>query len=373
MNKKSRILFVTRPLCPPWDEASKNFAYQLAKNVTKHDITILTCTFLDNMPENITQEKIYTKQTFDSIQKAHLFWFLLRHSGKYDIVHFFFTPTTFNSFFLDKILQKKCKIVQTVATLRRDLYNDHQIKKILFGDVIVSYSNYAKENIKKVGVQAKIERIYPGIDLKHFFPTTKDASLMKKHDIHKSDFVVLWPGEYTRLGATDMIVSALKDLYKDGNNRDIKFIFACRIKNQKDEKKKTVVKQNLLQAGCAGNIIFIDSAFEMNKIYNLSDVVVFPVSNMQGKFDVPLTVIESYACEKSVILTDLQIFSEFSNENISAIIPKDNPRAFAEKILLLKNDPEKRKEIGKNARSFVEKSFTIHSSAESYERLYDEI
>ena len=34
-NTTKKILFVSRPIAPPWDEASKNFAYNLAKEITK--------------------------------------------------------------------------------------------------------------------------------------------------------------------------------------------------------------------------------------------------------------------------------------------------------------------------------------------------
>ena len=56
------ILLATRPLTPPWDEASKNFAYFLAKSI--HDsglrVHILTTpTRLDDMGDHVIQHPIY--------------------------------------------------------------------------------------------------------------------------------------------------------------------------------------------------------------------------------------------------------------------------------------------------------------------------
>jgi hypothetical protein len=65
---KKKILFVTRPIAPPWDEASKNMAYQLAINVAKinQNLEIHLMTkgelkdTLPGLPDNIIQHPIYT-------------------------------------------------------------------------------------------------------------------------------------------------------------------------------------------------------------------------------------------------------------------------------------------------------------------------
>ena len=92
----------------------------------------------------------------------------------------------------------------------------------------------------------------------------------------------------------------------------IKFLFACRIKNDADAKKKELVKRKLKEAGALNSVRFSDTFSDMPKLYNLADIITFPVSNMAGKFDVPLVIIEAYACGKPVILSDLPAFKEFS-------------------------------------------------------------
>ena len=44
-----RILLLTRPICPPWDEGSKNFAYTLAKYAGDFEIHLLTCGKVDDL------------------------------------------------------------------------------------------------------------------------------------------------------------------------------------------------------------------------------------------------------------------------------------------------------------------------------------
>ena len=108
----------------------------------------------------------------------------------------------------------------------------------------------------------------------------------------------------------------------------------------------------------------------MEKMYNLSDIYLFPVQDMKGKFDIPLVVPEAMACEKPVILSDLPILSELNNGKNSVIIPRGDISALKGAILDLYNNPEKRRQIGKEARNFVEERFDIKKIAEIYGKIY---
>jgi glycosyltransferase involved in cell wall biosynthesis len=116
-----------------------------------------------------------------------------------------------------------------------------------------------------------------------------------------------------------------------------------------------------------------DGAYEMPEIYNLCDISIFPVQNMQGKFDVPLAVIEAMACEKSVIISDLPILQEFANKDNSVKIEKGNIENLNVAILDLYNHPEKRIQIGKNARKYVLENFDIKNTAKLYKEIYNKI
>lgn len=38
----SSVLLVTRPIVPPWDEGSKNTAWQIAANARRHEFHLMT-------------------------------------------------------------------------------------------------------------------------------------------------------------------------------------------------------------------------------------------------------------------------------------------------------------------------------------------
>ena len=83
------------------------------------------------------------------------------------------------------------------------------------------------------------------------------------------------------------------------------------------------------QKNILDRVVFTDTFAQMPKLYNLSDIVVFPVQNMHGKFDVPLAAIEAMACAKPLVISNLPILQEFAKPDNSVII---NPTDQAEFI-----------------------------------------
>ena len=372
--KMKKILLITRPICPPWDEASKNFAYTLAKNVKDVEFGVLTYGRVPDLPENTRQHAIYTSASFSYLQKIRLVKNLRKIRKEYDILHYLFTPTKANSFLIKHFLnyKKTARSIQTIATLREDLYKDNEIKNLLFGDLIITYSDYAKEKLNKLGFN-NVKRVYPGIDLNLYSPAPKSRELRNNLNLDDTNFVIAYSGEYTRLGATEDIVNLILQYYKEFHEKNIRFIFACRIKNEKDLRKRKEIIKTFSKKGLLELVRFPKTFNSMEKMYNLSDIYLFPVQDMKGKFDIPLVVPEAMACEKPVILSDLPILSELNNGKNSVIIPRGDISALKDAILDLYNNPEKRKKTGKEARRFAEERFDIKKIAEIYGKIYDKL
>lgn len=376
---QKNILFVTRPLSPPWDEASKNFAYDLACNISNYNVTILVDKYIDDAPKHIIQKKIYSNNHFSLSQKIKLLQYLHKNANNFDIVHLLFTPTKLNSKIMKKILHNRkdtinhtstTSVIQTVATLRDDLYSKEELQNMLFGDVIVTYSKWATNKLNILDF-TNTKQIYPGFNLSKFIPLSKDPELMQKWNIQKENFVITYPGEFSRLGATDLIIDTFLKLWENPDNINIKYLCACRIKNDTDAQKKQDIITRITKAGHIDKISFTDTFSNVNAIYNMSDIIIFPVTDMSGKFDVPLAMIEPYACKKPVIASNLELFKEFSSDKINVIIPKENKDALANAILELEKNSEKRNQLGENAFTFAHETFDIKRIASEYTKIYN--
>lgn len=365
------ILLVTRPITPPWDEGSKNFAYFLAKNIADFKIGLLTKGFLPNLPENIIQKPIYTENNFSFWQKIKLITNLRKLKNEFDILHFLFTPTKQNSFLIKNFIKGKTDrfhTIQTIATLREDLYSEAEIKEMLFGDKLIAYSDYTKNKLAQMGFR-NVERIYPGIDLEIYRSQEKNPDYLKKYLFSPKDFIINFTGEYVRNDAMDTVVQSFIKVSKI--IPEAKLSLPVRIKNKEDAAKKKEVLEIFRKNNLLERVTFHDDGkYEMPDIYNLCDISIFPVKNMSGKFDVPLAVIEAMACEKPVIISNLPILEEFAKEENSVRIEKGDVQKLNAAILDLYRNPEKRILLGKNARKFVEENFDIKNVSEQYKNIY---
>jgi len=373
-----KVLLITRPISPPWDEASKNFAYYLSKNVTDIEFGILTSQFLEDMPANIRQLSIYTSCKFTYIQKIRLVRNLRKIKNDFDILHYIFTPTKQNSFLLKHFINYKKKpevrTIQTIATLREDIFKDSDFKNLLFADLIITYSDYAKNKLNDLGFK-NVKRVYPGIDLDAYNKISKDLDLMKYLDLNHDDFIVIFPGEYSRLGTTDDIVNLIKKYHVEMRKRNIKIIFPGRLKDDKDIKKREAVIKTLKKLNISDvartPLSFNSPTKDMRQAFNTSDLAIFPVRNMNGKFDIPLVIPEAYACECPVILSDLPILKELSNGKNCEIVPIGDIDKLWEKILELYENPDKRRAMGAEAKKFTGDNFDILKISEIYKKIYE--
>ncbi len=374
-----KILLVTRPIAPPWDEASKNFAYYLAKNIPNLEIHLMTKGILPELEKNIVQHPIYTasEKDFTFSQKIRSLFFQWQNRNAFDVAHHFFTPAKLNSFFLKNFLRsKKTKTIQTVATLREDLYSNEEIGKMMFGDLIITYSDYALNKLNSLGFQ-NVKRVYPGIDLEKYRLREKNAELLKKCGLTDQDFIINFTGEYTRLGAIDNVIDSF--IAVSQKIPSARLSLAVRLKNEKDAEKKKEVMEKLENNNLLEKVSFLDSStdygekFDMSDAYNLCDISLFPVQNMRGKFDIPLAVVEAMACAKPVILSDLPILAELGKTGNSVIIKAGDVPNIATAILDLYDHPKKRATIGQAAQKFVAERFDIRKVAAKYEEIYKEL
>ncbi len=371
---RKKVLLATRPLVPPWDEASKNFAYFLGREVKNHDLTLLTTKEpLQDLPETTQQASIFSSGHFDILAKISLFRYLRKVRNSFDVTHYLFTPTKQNTGLIQKLaFPKKGKTLQTVATLRQDLYSEEELRSLLFADQLVVYTDRTKDSLNTLGFE-NVTRIYPGIDLDKYQPTGKNLDFVRSLGFDESHFLVMYPGEYTRLGATDMLVECLITFFQNNPETNIRFVFANRVKNEADRIKKDEVIAKMKLAQVSQYIAYSDTVPDMPSLYNSADVIAFPVVDLKGKFDVPLIIVEAYACGTPVILSDLPQFSEFSNPDICVTIKAGSGTAFAESMAYLKDNPSECERLGQNARRYVKDHFDLKNTACQYEEIYSQL
>jgi mannosyltransferase len=365
-----KVLLVSRSLTPPWDEASKNFARVLALRNQASEMTVLTDSVSDEFPARVVQLPIYSKPTLDWGQRLRLLT-LRRVRNRYDIIHYLFTPTILNSTLFRRFLSsRRARSIQTIASLNGKEYTAKEFARLIFADQVITYSDYSKRRIEAASTVA-VETISPGIDLENFARRPPDAAFASSLGIDAGDLVAMYPGEYVRLGATDTLVAVLPKLIAAVPN--LLLVFGCRVKTAEDLAKKNEVVAAIAAAGLGERVAFTDTVRDMPLLYNLADIVLFPVENMVGKFDVPLAVIEAMACEKPVIVTDLPVLAEFTTADNAVTVAPGDQDALVAAVALLAADPALRNRIGESARAYTKARFDIEDVAARYEAVYERL
>jgi glycosyltransferase involved in cell wall biosynthesis len=324
----------------------------------------------DEFPSTVHQLPIYSRAHLDWSQRLRLFALRSRRND-YDVIHYLFTPTFLNSALFRRLLGGgRAKSIQTMASLNGRQYTRSQLDRIAFADAIITYSDFSRRTLEDFGF-SNVETIQPGIDLARFTRLPRNGAMAGELGLQPTDFVAMYPGEYVRLGATDSLVAILPELVERIPN--FKLVFGCRIKNQADADKKREVVATLTAAGLLDRVVFTDTIRDMPSLYNLADVVLFPVENMVGKFDVPLAVIEAMACERPVIVSNLPVLAEFTSDETTVTVAPGDRDGLVEAVVALEKDAKRRTSLGRKARAYTEKWFDIDRIAARYEAVYERL
>ena len=369
--KKKILFYTTRAVNPPWDEASKNIAYNTALKIKNYTIILLTKRKMEPAPN----QSIEQFRAFD--RDLMTWWVVLRTFGlrfqkqRIHAVHFFCNPTPFKTVAAKLIGGKNVKIIKTIPTLQTLKLEKNKLIKALESNILIVYSEFTRKKLENIGVDnAKV--IYPGVDTDKFSPGIASHQTRKDLGISSSDFTITYPGEYVRLGDTRTISAAIDIVSKKIDN--MRFIIACRTRSKEDKEHKLRLKKHFDSIGLDNKIIFAETVPDMPSLFRLSSVVIFPAEKMvTAKFVLPLTIIEAMSCSRPVILSDIPELKELHRKHSSLIIAPGDSERLAQQILFIYKNPEKAQQIGRSARKFAIDNFNLERMAKQQNKLYSSL
>ena len=108
----------------------------------------------------------------------------------------------------------------------------------------------------------------------------------------------------------------------------------------------------------------------IEKTYNESDIIVIPYRTKAGATGIPLVLLETMACERAVITTNLENLKEVAQDSVEYVKP-NSPNQIKNKIVDLLNNKEKRINLGKKARERILEEYTEKKMFNRYLKLYN--
>ena len=177
------------------------------------------------------------------------------------------------------------------------------------------------------------------------------------------------------LGPRDFVVGYTGRLV-EGKGLDCLLHAACQILAQQPKSYFLIVGDGPLKAslqhlaqelGIASHVILTGFRHDIPEILAATDVFVLP-SLSEG---LPLSLLEAMSAGKAVVATPVGGVMELIQPNVTGlIVPPHSPKALAEAVCQLLDHRRQCEEIGRHARAYVSRSFSIHHMVSAYDTLY---
>ncbi len=233
----------------------------------------------------------------------------------------------------------------------------------VLSNAIVCVSNFERERyIKRIGINpSKVVSIYNGIDYKLYKqkpntktrkelgiePKSKIVGLIAAFRPQKNHELILRAAK----SVTEQIPSVLFLLVGDGPT--IEFM-----------------KSYASELGIHDNCIFAGHRRDIPDIISILNIGVLS-SHWEA---LPLSILEYMASSKPVVTTDVCGLGELVKEGVNGfLVPPGDSKQLAKRIVQLANEPKLATRMGEKGRELVATDFSLDTTVNNIELLYDEI
>lgn len=347
-----KIGIIGDSLAPYFNEAYANEVHLLSREL---NISVLTCNDIGLVPFKKLEQYFIVNMKFllgknqllALLNGIFLYLCVKLFEKKFDII---FLPAAINSRFLNYLNLRKCiPIINTIPFNNEDKEVRIFIEKFapkLRG--IIAQSERLRDRLIGMGLnQQKIRLIYPWIDLTKFRNTEPpdyeeirilfaSAPLTERPD----ENIFEWKGISLLLEAfkefTEYTKATLCILWRG---------YYC------DRLNKKIKELNL-----ESQVNVINEVRDMPELYAQSHITVIPFLSTRWSPEIPLSAVESLACGRPVVTTDVVELSEIVQAHGCGCVAKPTKDDF---LLALKECKENYAEYQRNCRQVAEELFSL--------------
>ena len=217
----------------------------------------------------------------------------------------------------------------------------------------------------------KIVVIPEGVDIE-VFTFNRNTSEFKTENNLSNKFIILMVGRMSKIKGIDYLLKAADILVNKWGYTDVLFIIIGPVSSiQLGKDRPLDVRQSLRfvnDHGLSDNVKFtgVVSREKLLLFYSACDVFVLP--SLAELF--PMVITEAMASGKPIIATSVGAVKEQVHDTWNGfLIAPRNERQIAEKIKFMIDNPEERKSMGFNSRSYVEKNFDYKIIANKFSQI----
>jgi glycosyltransferase involved in cell wall biosynthesis len=367
-----RVLFVSKPLVPPWHDGSKNLVRDLARHVRAVRPTVLVPKGASAPGESMDALHVYrTGGRFAPGLAANArVLFALALGRTFPLWHFVFAPNPVSSHSARGIIAAQRaagwqgKVVQTIASAPRDF---RLARTLMFGDHIVALSEWMRGRLLGAGVQRRITVIPPCVPAPPPVSEERVAAARAALGCH-DDPIVVFPGDYEVSSGAHTFAEAIIHVAREAPS--VCFVFACRPKTKASGAAKESIARIIESAGLSSRVRHVGEIDDMHALLRAAQVVAFPVDDLYGKVDVPLVLIEALALGVPMVVAQGGPLEALTS---AALVPPADPDALARALLALLSDPALREVAIAQGHALYEGKFTPERVAARHDAVYEEL
>lgn len=367
----AEVLFVSKPVAPPWNDSSKNLVRDIAGHLRRYSPVLMGRRGQANPIARGRVEAVYGAASsggFAPNARENLGVFgRLLFGRSTDLWHFFFAPNPRSS--AAGRLAAAIRRVPSVHTVCSVPAEGVDVKKLLFADVTVALSRSAYERFRQEGVSESALRIIPPSVPALAAPTSAErARLRKKHGLPEAATVWIYPGDLEFGGGAEIAVEG----FAASNRSDSMLLMACRRKTPRADDALSKLQAKARQWGIDSRLRWLGETEHIHELLALSDFVVMVNPAAYAKMDYPLVALESMCLGRPVLVGKQTPSAELA-EGGGAVAVETSGEALAEAIERLSADQAAIEAVGRKGRALVMSKFSPEAVAEAYEVLYEDI
>lgn len=365
------VLYVSKPLSPPWNDSGKNLVHDLAEAAPRHDVRVFAGPGFEPESPRIGVHRRLGESAYAPglAQKGQILGALLRLPPDVRALHFFFAPNPLTS--TAARIARRLNGRPTVQTVSSSPAGYTGIARLCFGDRVVVLSEYNRRKLTEAGVRGVV-RIHPGIDLARQVEDEKGAARWRQALAAEGRRVVLYAGDYEFSQGARLALALVEPLR--ARVPEALLVFACRRKTPAAGPVEAAVRADAEARGLLDHVRFLNEVDDMRGLLTLAELSIMPVERLYAKMDMPLVLLEHMALGRPVVVSDSEPLREVLPGGAGgAVVPHGDPGKLAGAVADLLLDDRARRDAGASARLVVERHFDVRRSAEAYASLYDEL
>lgn len=310
-------------IAPPFNEANANQMYILSKEL---NASIITFDDIGYIPFKKTEQyciinmKYFIKKIpILSFINCVFFYIIMKlYERKFDLLYL---PSTTDDMFLKYLNLKKCIPIMTTISFTEDKSVETFVKKVAPKlPAIIAQSNKVKDQLIDLGIDSnKIYVVFPFIDLNKF-KNTEPQNLNKFKILFASAPQI--EDNFEGKGVS-LLLESFKEFVE--YNDTMLYIVWRKVCIDKLYDKISELK---LEA----YVEVIDDIVSMPEMYAKSHITVIPYLNLKWSPEIPLSAVESLACGRPVVTTDIAEIAEIVKKYKCGCVSKPLKSDFLEAL-----------------------------------------